>query len=779
MSVVDIVVPVYNAPADLEDCVASVLLHTDPRHRLILIDDASPDPRIAELFARYAAAGRPQLTLLRNERNLGFTGTANRGMMLSRNDVVLLNSDTRVTAGWLDALLRCAASDPDIGTITPFSNNAEILSWPRFCVANPAPDDVEAEATRAALAAAAVPTYPDLPTGVGFCFYVRRALLDEIGAFDPAFGAGYGEENDFCLRAAAHDWRNVLCDDCFVVHTGGRSFGSEKDALVPKNTATLLARHPGYLEMVQRYIAADPLKPLREAAATQRRRAEGARPGVLHVIHHHGGGTEAHVRALVAASIDTCRHYIATAVGDEWAVEEHTERAHVTRYPLSRGRAEAWPAFVRGIVEAFGIDLVHVHNLSACREGIVDGLAGAGVRYGYTVHDVAFACPTITFMDADERYCGAVTDAAACARCLAAQPAFAGIDIVAWRALHQRFVDGAAFLVAPSNWAADTFARYFGRRPDVIPHGDSVAEASAVDAALDEVPAAVSAVVSIEAAATAGRVPTMAALMPDDGMTTVAVLGAVGPDKGARRLERLVELARMHDAPLRFVLIGYLDHQHGPWQSADARFTIHGRYAPDALPALLRHYGVRVVLYPSAGPETFCYTLSESWSAGLPVIVPPIGALGERVTAQGGGIVLDTVQWSDDDAMFARLVALVMEERNYGGASALGRARGSVAAIALPSVGGMVAATVALYRAAMPATAPARDHALAPLRLRDALGYRPWLPPPPPPSVLASRRSLRARLARLARRLRRTEVGAGVHDALPAQWTEALRARLR
>ena len=68
--------------------------------------------------------------------NLGFTGTANRGMALSRRDVVLLNSDTIVTPGWLEALLRCAASDAGIGTITPWSNNAEILSYPRFCENN-------------------------------------------------------------------------------------------------------------------------------------------------------------------------------------------------------------------------------------------------------------------------------------------------------------------------------------------------------------------------------------------------------------------------------------------------------------------------------------------------------------------------------------------------------------------------------------------------------------------------------------------------------------------
>ncbi|MEO6565392.1 MAG: glycosyltransferase family 2 protein, partial [Casimicrobiaceae bacterium] len=256
--VIDVVVPVYNAPEDLRLCVASVLANLRPDVRLVIIDDASPNPGVATYFEELRARAHPQVVLLRNEVNLGFTGTANRGMGLSRADVILLNSDTIVTAGWLDALMHGAATDPRIGTITPFSNNAEICSFPDFCVANAWPAAANPDAVATAMLAAAVPTYPDLPTGVGFCMFVRRALLDAIGELDAVFGLGYGEENDFCLRAAAAGWRNVLADNAFVVHTGGRSFEGQKAWLGPRNMVLLLERHPHYLEMVQAYIAADP-----------------------------------------------------------------------------------------------------------------------------------------------------------------------------------------------------------------------------------------------------------------------------------------------------------------------------------------------------------------------------------------------------------------------------------------------------------------------------------------------------------------------------------------
>src|SRR5438477_1431673 len=263
---IDIVIPIYNAADDVRRCVESVLAHNHDDCRITLIDDGSPDPGVRALFGELRERRLPQLALLRNERNLGFTATANRGMLNSSADVVLLNSDTLVTADWLGAIRRCAASDSRIGTITPFSNNAEICSFPDLCVDTPVTDQASSETTAVAIARAAVPTYPDLPTGVGFCLFIRRALIDEIGVFDVAFGVGYGEENDFCLRAARNGWRNVLADDAFVVHVGGRSFVGQKVHLSPRNTAVLLERHPHYTRMVEDYIKRDPVAPLREAA---------------------------------------------------------------------------------------------------------------------------------------------------------------------------------------------------------------------------------------------------------------------------------------------------------------------------------------------------------------------------------------------------------------------------------------------------------------------------------------------------------------------------------
>jgi GT2 family glycosyltransferase len=273
-----VIVPIYNAAADLSACLDSLLHTLDPGSRVLLADDASPDPRVAALIERFAERADFQVQCRRRPRNLGFVGNVNLAFAESApDDVVILNADTLVTPGWLQRIAACAASDPAIATATPWSNNAEICSYPHFCRPGDLPEDLD---LIAAAAADATPQYPELPTGVGFCMFIRRLALQRLGDFDAAtFGRGYGEENDFCRRVAAHGWRNVLCDDAFVGHRGGASFGPT--GLVPggENLQRLCARYPGYNAVVADFIMRDPLTSLRQQLAERHAaRAHAAPP---------------------------------------------------------------------------------------------------------------------------------------------------------------------------------------------------------------------------------------------------------------------------------------------------------------------------------------------------------------------------------------------------------------------------------------------------------------------------------------------------------------------
>jgi GT2 family glycosyltransferase/2-polyprenyl-3-methyl-5-hydroxy-6-metoxy-1,4-benzoquinol methylase len=264
---VEVIVPVYGGLDHVRRCLTSVLGTVSRlRWHLTVIDDASPEPELGA-WLRQLAALHPDVTVLTQARNRGFVATVNLGMRLAgRRDVVLLNSDTEVAGDWLDRLHRAAYSDTRIGTVTPFSNNATICSFPRFCEANELPAGYRTATLHRLFADAHDGQTIDIPTAVGFCMFIRRTCLDETGDFDvETFGAGYGEENDFCLRASARGWRHVHALDTFVYHAGGMSFNDRQQALQASALAAMRRLHPGYEDLVREFVARDPARPFREA----------------------------------------------------------------------------------------------------------------------------------------------------------------------------------------------------------------------------------------------------------------------------------------------------------------------------------------------------------------------------------------------------------------------------------------------------------------------------------------------------------------------------------
>lgn len=292
---VAIVVPVYRELALVRACLDSVqasLAHNRTPARIVVIDDASPEPALSRWLDTLAAGGR--ITLLRNPCNLGFIETVNRGMRaLPDHDVLLLNADTQVHGDWIDRLARALYAGPDVASVTPWTNNGEISSFPTIGQAAPAPGarelallDDSAAAVRAAPGGADV----ELPSCCGFTMLIRRTVLDAIGMLDgSALVRGYGEEVDWCMRARAAGWRHLQATGVFVAHAGTVSFRAEKTLRVAQNRSVVVARYPGYYPEFAAFLRDDPLRAARAAlrgalaqgpalAASWLRKAETAQP---------------------------------------------------------------------------------------------------------------------------------------------------------------------------------------------------------------------------------------------------------------------------------------------------------------------------------------------------------------------------------------------------------------------------------------------------------------------------------------------------------------------
>lgn len=268
---IDVIIPVYKGARETRRCLDSVLGSMQREaFEVVAVDDASPDPDIAALVRDLAAKGR--ITLVSNNTNAGFVHSVNRGMSLHPDrDVVLLNSDTEVANDWLDRLRQSAWSKPDIGTATPFSNNATICTYPFPGWTEGVPGTLGLAALDRLFANINAGRTLDLPTAVGYCMYIRRACLEQVGLFDAErFGRGYGEENDFCLRAARAGWRNVLAGNVYVFHEGAVSFAGERGARAEGALRALLDVHPDYLCLVRDFNRSDPVQALRQVVDAAR-----------------------------------------------------------------------------------------------------------------------------------------------------------------------------------------------------------------------------------------------------------------------------------------------------------------------------------------------------------------------------------------------------------------------------------------------------------------------------------------------------------------------------
>lgn len=600
--VADIVVPVYRGLAETRRCLESVLADkTRPEGRIIVIDDCSPEPELSQWLETLAASGA--ITLLRNEVNLGFVRSVNRGMTeAAGHDVLLLNSDTQVPQGWLYRLASHAWAGERTGTVTPFSNNATICSYPTP-QGDHLPEGYDLHRLDDAFRRANPGRSVDIPTAVGFCMYIRRDCLDEVGLFDAdAFGRGYGEENDFCLRASALGWEHLLACDTYVFHEGEVSFG-KGDHLRDQALKVLTARHPGYERLVSRHIHANPAAPSRYAASAMLLRQSGL-PVILFVTHGLGGGTERHVQDLVAGLKGRAECLILRP--NEWGCDLCFPG--IPGLPCLSFAAHHLPKLIT-YLHACKVQRIHIHHQIGFGDFTRNLVRQSRLPFDLTIHDYYPVCPQINLISSlTERYCGE-PDADVCNACIAFSPIHGATDIASWRQQHRWMFDEAERVLCPTR---DTMLRLqrMGMPGNmmVVPHEP-----------------------------VQGRHwPEMAEPLSPDQPMRVAILGTLAPHKGAAAVRNTVLAAG--DKPLEFVLIGV--SEPGLDIPSGLAYRETGRYRDGDLMELIRQQAPHLIWFPALCPETYSYTLSAAIASGLPIIASNLGAFPERLSQHPKSILV-------------------------------------------------------------------------------------------------------------------------------------------
>ena len=232
---IDIVICVYNALEDVKLCLSSVIEHLSDAENIILVNDVSDDETTE--YLRWFAENYQRVTLVENEENLGYTRSANRGLQSCMADFrIMLNSDTIVSKNWAQKMAAVAYMSDSIGIVGPLSNAAGSQSIPDIkgksgqTAINKLPKGVKlADLDLACEKWSSADLFPRVPLVHGFCFAIKKAVIDNIGFFDDAnFERYYGEENDYCFRAREAGFEFAIATNTFVYHRKSRSIEEEE-----------------------------------------------------------------------------------------------------------------------------------------------------------------------------------------------------------------------------------------------------------------------------------------------------------------------------------------------------------------------------------------------------------------------------------------------------------------------------------------------------------------------------------------------------------------------
>jgi len=606
-----VVIPVYRDGEGTLACIESVLATMGADDSVIVVDDASPEPALVAALNALAASGRIRLLpACRSSpsRNMGFPAAANAGLRAaSGRDAVLLNSDTRVFSGWLTALRGAAHGAPDIGTATPIGNDATIFSYPDPAAPAPMPDAGDGAVLARLAAGANEGVTVDVPTGHGFCLYIRADCLHATGLLRPnLFAQGYGEENDFTERARHLGWRHVAVPGVFVAHRGGASFGPAREHLLARNAAILEHLHPEYRARVAAFIAADPLLAARQRLDTARwRAAAGTQSGeaVLLIAHGGIGGTARVIRERSLAIAATGRHPVVLRGREGRTTVDDAEGFPNLRFDLP---AEL-PALADLLAAARPV-AAEIHHLRDQDLSVLTLLERFGIPFDVWVHDYLWLCPRLSLVTGEGRFCGEAP-AEVCVACVArwGDGLEKPVSAAALRDMSTDLLARAGRVVVPSDDVAARIRRHF--------------------------PAAGVTVQAWEA-----DPPPRAAVVPAAGPLRVAVVGAIGMEKGFYLLLACARDAAARKLPLRFQVVGYTEDDTPLLETGCVSIT--GPFAPGTAKELLARRACDIGFLPSIWPETWCYALSDAWEAGLDVAVLDIGTPAERVRRTGRGWVL-------------------------------------------------------------------------------------------------------------------------------------------
>ena len=616
-----IIIPVYNAIDEVIECINSVLFNTElgESAEVLILNDASPDENVKPALERFN--GIPGLTIKHGSVNVGYTVNVNKGLELAKDrDVILLNSDTIVTPNWLRNLKSAAYSSPNVGTVTAVSNNAGAFSVPHSGT-NILPEGLKVKQIGRAISASVPANYIDVPTGNGFCLYIKRALIQSIGIFDKeSFPKGYGEENDFCMRAVDNGWYNLVDPSTYIYHVRSASFKESKAALIKSGLTEVKRKFPEYGGAIKAISQNDAFKSARKDTsklfANLKSTSDIAKPKIMFVISTRTGGTPQTNMDLMIGIKDVYDAYVLASntrvievmkvVNNKYEVIEKIELKEILKFATHK--SFEYDNIVKDILVRYSIELLHIRHIAWHSLNLPNIAKSLSVPVVNSFHDFYAVCPTVNLIDKDD-----VLDLTG-VKANGSNPLWNDETVYdmnadslnRWQTMMRN-----AFL------NCDAYVTTCQSAKDILMNNGIVESSKSSD--FHVIPH--------------GRDFTHFVPNTNDPIEEqkikVLLPGNISGSKGKQLVLDVIKLDV--DNKIEFHVLGACDDE------LSELVINHGKYQRDEFQAKVNEIAPDISAVFSIWPETYCHTLTESWACGVPVLGVAFGAVEERINQHGGG----------------------------------------------------------------------------------------------------------------------------------------------
>ena len=616
-----VILPIFNGFSHVRDLLED-LKDCEPLARFIVINDKSTDIRINPLiqdFCQSALCG--EIIVIENEVNLGFTHSVNVGLRNLKSDehVIILNSDTRVPKLFGSKIIQGFDKQNKIASITPLTNAGTICSIPTISDGFSAFEKnycaLQSQVAEETWLSQSGGEWPVIPTGVGFCMAMNSEAIKKVGLFNEKdFAGGYGEENEWCLRAIKVGFKNLICPIVFVQHVGGASFGANKENLISRNLAKLERNDPFYFTEVNRFIASDPLQDFRLEIFLKAISLNSSTERVL-VIDHQKGGGATNIQNREFISNPETFFFVITGFDSKnvtvklvWAGNEFTfsdQTQHLMKVLLNLN-------FSRVVLNSLA--LVAGDTLEFLR--FIDHYTSeAQLPMIFRLHDYHSICPSLNLIANDGSFCE-LPPIDSCKRCIPRNPFMEfdfKSDITDWREIWSKILDRCNEIECYSNESVERFLKIhqLSRDKFKVLHHNPFDKREALSVKLEKRirrPIRIMTVGNINIPKGLNVVLDLAKYLETEGKAdTIFHLGGFAPYSG--KYSRLIQLGVYHDD-----------------------FTFDKKVneiSPD------------LFLFPSIWPETYSLVMDELLPFNTPKLAFTVGAPYERLLGVPGYFFVD------------------------------------------------------------------------------------------------------------------------------------------